>query len=106
MAPSTSRTRSWRDQILQYLAAGVTAAKKRFDPETGRFLAEGGGWAVTMQDVVLPLALLYTADVPANRLHGRKALLTLASRAGDALRDWQDSDGRFEFVKTDGSKWG
>jgi len=112
MASKKRRGRSLHDRILAHLTKGVALAKKRFEPKTGRFLADGGGggrgggWAVTNQDVIFPLALLYATDARANRLRGKKELLRLASRGGDALRDWQYPDGQFEFIKIDGSRWG
>jgi len=106
MASRSRRKPSLRAKILGHLTRGVAAAKKRFDKKTGRFLADGGGWAVTMQDVILPLALLYAADDAANGLRGKRELLALASRGGDALRDWQYPDGQVEFIKPDGSRWG
>ena len=93
-----------RRGILNYLARGVPHAQKRFDAKTGRFLAENGGWAVTHQDVIYPLALLYRT--PGTPHFARKRILELAARGGDALREAQYPDGSFEFIKTDGSRWG
>ena len=50
------RSQEMRQVALEYLARGVPAAQLRFDPQTGRFLSDNGGWAVTHQDVILPLA--------------------------------------------------
>ncbi|MHC4715645.1 MAG: hypothetical protein ACYS5V_01630 [Planctomycetota bacterium] len=93
-----------REAILEHLAGGVELARQRFDAETGRFLADGGGWAVTNQDVIFPLAVLFTAE--GGRWGGDSEVLELAELGGDALRDWQDDQGRFEFIKPDGSRWG
>jgi len=93
-----------RKAILEYLARGVGASRECFDPDTGRFLAANGGWAVTNQDRIFPLALLYTT--PGTPYHADADILALALRGGDALRDWQDEQGRFEFIKIDGSRWG
>ena len=101
-----SRERTFHELVIEHLTKGVPAARGRFRAKTGRFLAANGGWAVTNQNVILPLALLYTADAPGNRMRGRKDILKLASRGGDALRDWQDRDGRVVFIKIDGSRWG
>jgi hypothetical protein len=93
-----------RQAVLEHFARGVEAARKRFDPTTGRFLADNGGWAVTNQDLIFPLAVLHATEGTA--WHGSDEVLALAERGGDALRDWQDDRGRFEFIKTDGSRWG
>ena len=90
--------------ILTLLAPGVAAARKSFHAASGRFLADNGGWAVTNQDVIFPLALLYTQEGTPCR--DDAALLELALRGGDALRDAQDEKGQWEFVKPDGSTWG
>jgi hypothetical protein len=93
-----------RKQLLRYLSRGVESAAEQFDSGTGRFLAANGGWAVTNQDVIFPLALLH--ETPGTAYYGDRKVLRLCLRGGDALRDWQDAEGRFEFIKTDGSRWG
>ncbi len=93
-----------RQTILGYLARGVPAAVERFEADTGRFLAAGGGWAVTNQDIIYPLALLHATE--GTDCRGSEEVLGLIARGGDALRDWQDEQGRFEFIKPDGSRWG
>jgi len=95
-----------RHDMMAHLVGGVADARKRFDAATGRFLAQNGGWAVTQQDIIYPLALIYVTESDANPLRGDAETLELASRGGDALRDWQDEDGRVEFIKVDGSRWG
>jgi len=54
---------------LRCLVEDVEQNLERFDQDTGRFLT-GGGWAVTNQDIVYPLALLY-ATRPLIALGGR-----------------------------------
>ena len=93
-----------KQSMLKLLAAGVPTARRTIDRKTGRFLAANGGWAVTQQDCILPLALLYTT--PGTDMHGDRAVFDLARRGGDALCDAQDGAGQFEFVKVDGSRWG
>ena len=75
-----------RQTILAYLRSGVPDAVKRFDKRTGRFLAANGGWAVTMQDIVFPLALLYRTDgLPPERLS------VISSRtSSEAVTSWND----------------
>lgn len=100
-----------KDLFLRRLAAGVPKVLERFDPATGRFMhpgfvGPGLGWAVTSQDVMYPLALLYKTPHPDNPYAGDRGLLETVSKAGSAVRDWQYPDGQVEFIKIDGSKWG
>lgn len=96
-------TTNTKDVYLQCLVNGVNDALSRFDEDTGRFMS-GTGWAVTNQDIIYPLALLYKQ--PGNPCHEDERILDHAMRGGDALRNFQYPDGRVEFVKVDGSKWG
>lgn len=91
--------------ILKMLVADVPRNLKRFDPATNRFLTDGG-WAVTNQDIIYPMALLYTTDYPDNPYYQDQQLFEIIGRAGDAWRDFQYPDGTVEFVKVDGSVWG
>jgi hypothetical protein len=93
-------------RLVDILAKGVKQCQAEFDSATGRFLAENGGWAVTNQDVIWPLAWLYTNQHPENPWCDDRTILDLAMAGGDALRNAQDPDGRWEFVKIDGSRWG
>ena len=94
-----------KDSYLNCLIEGVPKVLGTFAEDTGRFMT-GDGWAVTNQDVIYPLALLYSTPHPQNVYHRDAKILEYALRGGDALRDFQYPDGRVEFVKVDGSKWG
>jgi hypothetical protein len=94
-----------RQTYLRFLAEDVEQNLERFDERTGRFLT-GEGWAVTNQDLVYPLALLFTTRHANNPYAGDARILEYALRGADAWRDFQYPDGRVEFVKVDGSKWG
>ncbi len=94
-----------RQTYLKMLAEDVPLNLERFDEATGRFLT-GGGWAVTNQDLIYPLALLYTTESPVNPYHGDERILHHIRRGGDAWRDFQNPDGSVEFIKVDGSTWG
>jgi hypothetical protein len=94
-----------RQTYLRFLAEDVEGNLERFEEATGRFLT-GGGWAVTNQDLVFPLALLYMTDDPDNPHYGDARILDYALRGADAWRDFQNPDGSVEFVKVDGSTWG
>ena len=91
--------------ILRTLVEDVPLNLERFDKKTGRFLTEGG-WAVTNQDLVYPLALLYQTEHPDNPYFKDARILAYAQQGGDAWRDFQYPDGKVEFVKVDDSTWG
>lgn len=105
-----------KQRILQVMAQGVEALLPSFDAQTGRFLSEPDGpiapgarpedigWCVINQDIIYPLAVLYTT--PGTRFYGDHAILEMALRGGDAIRDFQYPDGQVEFLKVDGSRWG
>jgi len=94
-----------RQTYLKMLADDVPHNLERFDEKSGRFLT-GGGWAVTNQDIVYPLALLYTTQSPVNPYYRDQRILHYVQRGGDAWRDFQNPDGSVEFIKVDGSTWG
>ena len=106
----------FKPTLLQIIATGVEERLETFDEATGRFIAEpigpiapGAapedlGWAVTNQDIMYALATLFVErDSP---VQGDEKILEIAARAGDAVRDFQDENGRVQFIKPDGSKWG
>ncbi|MFQ6048522.1 MAG: hypothetical protein ACE5K7_04085, partial [Phycisphaerae bacterium] len=100
------------------LVAAFDGQKACFDRASGRFLSrlqeppksperpDVIGWAVTHQDVILPLAVLYTTGRPDNALYHSDELLEMIIRGGNAIRNFQQPDGQVEFVKPDGSCWG
>jgi hypothetical protein len=94
-----------KQAYLRMLVEDVPGNLERFDEATGRFLT-GGGWAVTNQDLIYPLALLYTTPSPVNPYYQDDSLLPYIARGGDAWRDFQNPDGTVEFIKVDGSTWG
>jgi len=107
---------SVKQRILQVMAEGVTDRLPQFDPATGRFLQEPDGppapgarpdeigWCVINQDIIYPLAVLYTT--PGTSFYGDRRILEMVQRGGDAIRDFQYPDGQVEFLKIDGSRWG
>ena len=48
----------FRSTILSFLTGNMEQNLERFNESTGRFMT-GDGWAVTNQDIIFPLALLY-----------------------------------------------
>ncbi|MEF3302345.1 hypothetical protein [Paenibacillus sp. GYB003] len=93
------------EDVWRWFAGNVESEFGKLDPRTGRFM-EGEGWAVTNQDIMLCMAVLYTNPAAGNPLYGDESLLERIGLAGDALRRFQYPDGKVEFVKVDGSKWG
>lgn len=93
------------DEAIPWLARNVEAELHKFDPSTGRFM-EGQGWGLNCQHIMLPMAVLLLKDHPGNRFYRDEACYEMACRACDALRDFQYPDGKWEFVKVDGSRWG
>ena len=91
--------------LLQTFIEDVPRNLARFDEATGRFLTEGG-WAITNQDHIYPLALLYTTAHADNPYYHDATLLPYIQRGGDAWRDFQYPDGKVEFIKVDDSTWG
>jgi len=91
-------------KLLIHLAGGVREAMGRQNRDSGRFLTPEGGWAVYLQDPIYPMALLYTRE--GTRWHRDKSVLDTIVKGGDALREFQDANGRWEFIKPDGSTWG
>ena len=89
---------------LDQLIKGVTPVLKSFLEDTGRFTQ--GGWSVDNQEVIYPLAYLYTLNEARNPYAGDKKLLKVALKGGDAICDAQYEDGTVEFLKNDGSNWG
>ncbi|WP_135553537.1 hypothetical protein [Paenibacillus cymbidii] len=94
------------DYMMGHFVQSVEKELAKFDPATGRLLEQDGGWAVTHQDIMLSMALLYLTPHPANRYSGDAAFLEQIGRVGDAYRAFQYEDGKVEFVKIDGSRWG
>ncbi|MDF2669160.1 MAG: hypothetical protein K0R67_1466 [Paenibacillus sp.] len=94
-----------RAEVSEWFARNVEAEFHKFNPQTGLFM-EGEGWAVTCQDIMLSMAIVYLQDFPGNRLYQDPTLLEMIGQTGDGLRNVQYPDGKVEFVKVDGSKWG
>lgn len=103
-------------RLVTLLDQAVKAEFERFDAKTGRFLKpldgppapdarpEDIGWGIINQDIIYPLALLYTT--PESEFYQNPDVLQMALLGGDAIRQFQQPDGQVEFLKTDGSRWG
>ncbi len=100
-----------KEVFFRRIAAGAPGVLTEFDGQTGRFIKPGyegpdTGWAVTHQDVIYPLALLYKTEHPENPYYRSDEMLRVVAKTGDALRNFQQPDGHVEFIKVDGSRWG
>jgi len=93
-----------KEFYLDQLIRGVAPAMKSFLEDTGRFVQ--GGWCVDNQEVIYPLAYLFTLQDGRNPYAGDKKLLNAALKGGDAICEAQYEDGTVEFLKNDGSNWG
>ena len=74
------------------------------DINSGRF--GKGPWIPTDQNVIFPLAVAWWYKADDNRYYHNKKVLEAIIKGGNALIDEQDSRGRWELVKKDGSRWG
>lgn len=107
---------SYPAQMLATLAQAIKKDFASFDADSGRFRKkpsnppapgarpEDIGWCVINQDIIYPLALLY--KTPDNEFYRDPAILEMALRGGDAIRNFQQPDGKVEFLTTDGGRWG
>ncbi len=82
---------------LRCLVEDVSRNLDRFDETTGRFMT-GDGWAVTNQDIVYPLALLYTTPDAENPYAHDDRILDIILRGAEACRDLQYPNGSVGYV--------
>ncbi len=87
------------------LVQGVEKLLEGYDQKTGRFLAKNGGWTNRNQDNMFTLAFLYRTGHPDNPYYHNKMIINVVEKAGNALREVQNADGKMVTVKTDGSRW-
>lgn len=100
--------KSIRDMCIELLVNVVPKIMDSFQESTGRFIfgGENGGWGITNQDIIYPLAVLYKARDQRNIYYGNKKILEMALLGGDCIRNFQYENGKVEFLKADGSRWG
>jgi len=94
----------YRERFSRLLIDSAPGLLETFDAETGHF--GRGVWICRDQDVMWPLAVIYTLDVPGNPYHRSPELLETLMKAGDALIADADPQGRWVFRKKDNSTWG
>lgn len=105
MPSQSTPTRLNRDKLRQLFLEALEARAEGLlasGHPGGRFGTEP--WIVRDQDVILPLAILYTHG-PDHRRRNPDLLKTIAA-AGCYLRERQDEKGMYLFNKKDGSEWG
>lgn len=100
--------KSIKDLCLNILIASAPSIINSLQKSTGRFIfnEDDNGWGITNQDLIYPLAVLYTSMDPRNIYYNRRDVLEAVLLGGDCIRNFQYEDGRVEFLKADGSKWG
>lgn len=104
VAPALAADLQYRERFSKLLIDSTPGLLDTFDADTGRF--GRGVWICRDQDVMWPLAVVYTLDVPGNRYHRSPELLETIMKAGDALAADADDQGRWVFRKKDNSTWG
>ncbi len=95
---------TYKDRLLEQLAAEVPAILKSFDASSGRF--GSGIWICRDQHPMYPLAVAYATPGNANPYYRDPKLLEVIAKSGDPLIENMDDRGRWIFEKKDGSTWG
>jgi len=101
---ATAETWPDRPWLVAALVSEVPAILKAQNPENGRF--GGEPWTCQDQNVILPLAVAWATQSPANPYYHDQKLLLAVCRGGDALTNAQDDQGMWPFRKKDSSTWG
>jgi hypothetical protein len=99
-----AETIEFKARCLADLVAAVPGILASQNATNGQF--GKGLWIVTDQNVLLPLAVAWAHASPQNPFYHRDDVLQAIIRGGDALIPAQDANGRWLFLKKDGSKWG
>lgn len=95
---------TYKRQLLDVLVRQVPELLETYDAQTGHF--GRGIWICTDQNLMYPLAVAYAYKGGGNPYYKDKKLLEVIIKAGDALIEDADEDGKWEFRKKDGSTWG
>ena len=103
-APSCGGELIYKEQLSKELMKRVPQILEQYDYESGRF--GQGIWIVNDQHKMYPLAVVYKTKADVNPYYNDASLLEVIMKAGDALVEDMDEQGRWEFRKKDGSTWG
>ena len=95
---------TYKRQLLNVLISQVPKLLETYDPQTGHF--GKGIWIRTDQNLMYPLAVAYACKDKPNPYYKDSKLLEVITKAGDALIEDADENGKWEFRKKDGSTWG
>lgn len=104
--PENTNASCWRFK-QDFLTALVQAVPKLLSSQNttnGRF--GEGLWIPNDQNVIYPLAAAWAVQARENPYYHDHQVLEAVMRGGDALVEAQDKDGRWVFLKKDGSTWG
>ncbi|MBR0457928.1 MAG: hypothetical protein IJJ26_01705, partial [Victivallales bacterium] len=101
LAMEVRLTRPW---LLEYSLLAMPGVLANCDQATGRFGKEP--WILQDQNVILPLAIIWSTQDSTNPYYHDASLLALIARAGNLLADDQDKDGKWLIRKKDSSTWG
>ena len=94
----------YKERLLPLLVAKAPKILDTYNPQTGHF--GKGVWICQDQNVMFPLAVLYSSPSPENKYYKDKNLLEIIMKAGDALIQDMDQKGQWVFRKKDSSTWG
>jgi len=98
--------KNMKTKLVDLLIKEATHKMSSFQQNSGQFLSDNNGWAMTNQDLIWPFALLYNKEHSRNSLYRSKKLLEIVKKGGNAILNVQDRDGKVPFIKDDGSSWG
>ena len=104
VAPMETGEFRYKDDLIADLVEQVPGILEIYDADTGQF--GEGIWICSDQNRMYPLAVAYAYKAADNRYYKDKHLLDIIMKAGDALIDDMDEQGKWEFRKKDGSTWG
>jgi len=103
-AAAGSQPALYKDRCLTDLVSQIPDILHSQDHKTGHFGT--GIWISTDQNVLLPLAAAWAYQDAHNPYYHSPQVLGAIMAGGDALIAAQDKDGKFTFLKKDGSTWG
>ena len=95
---------AYKDQMGKQLIADIGPTLKSYDPKTGAF--GSGVWICQDQNVIYPLAVVWSLKRPDNPYAGDPKVLEAIMGGGDKLIAEAKPNGKWVFRKKDDSTWG